>query len=72
MRNGESGFGSELWTGRLVQVRTQKYKPKPENYFEAQIMPSQKTESLVRSEKLSNVAKLFWLYFCARNTKSTS
>ena len=31
-----------------------------------------KLESYDRSEKFSNVAKSFWLYFCARKTKNTS
>ena len=31
--------------GRLVRARTRKYKPEPENYFEAQIMP-EKTRKL--------------------------
>ena len=31
-----------------------------------------KNESSIRSEKFSNVAKLFWLCFCATKTKSTS
>ena len=36
-------------------------------------MPEKKRKiSYSRSEKFSNVAKLFWLYFCALKTKSTS
>ena len=45
----------------------------PENYFEAQIMP-EKTRKLsyCRSEKFSNLSKLFWLYFFELKTKSMS
>ena len=32
----------------------------------------EKTRKLSRSEKFNNVAKLFWLYFWAPETKSTS
>ena len=35
-------------------------------------MPEKKTKVKVRLKNFSNAAKLFWLYFCAPKTKSTS
>ena len=45
--------------------------PNPKTNLKPKSCPK-KNESYVRSEKFSNVAKLFWLYFCAPKIKSTS
>ena len=65
----------ELWTGQQVQART---RPEPENISpntKINLKPKscpKKSESKVRSEKFSNIADLFLLFFCTSKTKSTS
>ena len=58
--------------GQLVQVQTRKYKLEPENYNLKPKSCPKKPESWAGSEKFSNVANLFWSYFCALKAKSTS
>ena len=59
----------------LNPARTQKYKSEPGPNPKTNLKPKsylKKFKSKVRTEKSSNVANLFWLYFCAHKTKSTS
>ena len=58
--------------------RADKFRPEPETISpnpKINLKPKscpKKPESWVMSKKFSNIAKLFWLFFCTSKTKSTS